>query len=120
MSKITGIGGVFIEFKGEESKVKEWYSMVYKLKMSDMGTSFSTGEQLALFTFKARKDTPLLVNFRVDNVKEALEDAVANMGKVHSEIEENPFGKFAQIEDPFGNVVELWEANEEGFKKMMG
>ncbi len=35
------------------------------------------------------------------------------------EIHDYDYGKFAQFEDPFGNIIELWEPNVENYKKMV-
>ncbi len=119
MSKIVGIGGVFLHFKGDESEVKKWYSNVFEMKMSEYGTSFIEGEQLALMSFKRTTVDAPFINFRVDDIEGAIENVKNNMGKIHTEIEDYPYGKFAQIVDPFGNRIELWEPVVEYYKKMV-
>ena len=119
MSKIIGIGGIFLHFKGDEKEVMKWYSNVFEMKMSEYGTSFIEGEQLALLSFKRSSDDAPFINFRVDDIEGAVESVKNSNGTVHTEIEDYPYGKFAQINDPFGNRVELWEPVVEYYKKMV-
>ncbi|GEM_PF-1702967 len=66
ISSILGIGGIFLNFKGKESEVKNWYKKRFKMRMSDYGASFIEGEQLALLTFKKMNEDSPTLNFRVD------------------------------------------------------
>lgn len=63
-------------------------------------------------------DSPTL-NFRVDHIEDAIQDVLDNQGTVTAEIQTYPYGKFAQFVDPFGNKIELWEADVEYYKKMV-
>lgn len=40
MSTILGIGGIFLNFIGDEKEVKAWYERLFKMRMSDYGASF--------------------------------------------------------------------------------
>lgn len=63
-------------------------------------------------------DAPLL-NFRVDD----LEGLVRNLKKLNiefiSEIQRFDYGKFLTFQDPFENQIELWEATEDVYKRMV-
>jgi lactoylglutathione lyase len=119
MSKIVGLGGVFLQFKGDEQKLKDWYQKQFELDMSDFGSGFIEGEQLTLLAFKRESDFIPLVNFRVDHLKEVIQDLKDQNVEIISEPKEYPYGYFAQFRDPFDNVVELWEPYIEEYKKMV-
>ena len=40
MGKIIGLGGVFLQFKGDKQKVQDWYETYLKCDMSAYGTGF--------------------------------------------------------------------------------
>lgn len=117
MGKVVGLGGVFVEFKGDKEALHHWYEKVLKCDMSEYGTGFVDGQQLMLVSFKRSVDQSIL-NFRVQGLKDLLEDVVNNQGKVLAQ-EATPYGDFATIEDPFGNKVELWQAETEAYKAMV-
>ncbi len=119
MGRVVGLGGVFLQFKGEEKELKDWYQKHLKLDMSDYGTGFIDGEQLTLLTFKRNSSQSPYVNFRVDNIKEIIAYLKAMNISIISDIKEYPYGDFAQFEDPFNNVIELWEPNIIEYKKMV-
>lgn len=119
MAKIVGLGGVFLQFKGEKKDVQRWYKDFFGLTMSDYGTGFTEGEQLLLVTFKRlREDGPLL-NFRVDDIDELFDKIKRHNLEIVDDVKEYEYGKFGQFEDPFGNVIELWEANTDSYKRMV-
>ena len=120
MAKATGVGGVFLRFKGDDQSVRDWYETHLGLDMSPYGTNFISGDQLTLVSFTKREDsdTPN-INFRVDNLKELITDLKQSEVKIIQPIQEYNYGLFAQIEDPFGNKIEIWEPNEEEYKKMV-
>ena len=60
-----------------------------------------------------------MINFRVENLVELLkilkEEGIEQLG----EMQVYDYGKFAHIMDPEGNKIELWEAVDEEFDKMV-
>ena len=55
-----------------------------------------------------------MLNFRVDDLDNMLNQLRANNVKIVKEVEEQTgMGRFASIEDPEGNRVELWEPQPE-------
>lgn len=119
MGKAIGLGGVFIQFKGNEQEVKDWYQKMLKLDMSEYGTGFTSGEQLMILTFSKSDSQSSMLNFRVDDITSIVNDLKQENVTIISDITEYPYGKFATFSDPFSNVIELWEANEEEYKKMV-
>lgn len=120
MANILGIGGVFLNFKGEPKDVRNWYENILKLNMSPYGTSFIEGEQLSLVSFsRTGKKTDPYINFRVDNIDELVDELKSNNVQITSEIKEFSYGKFAQFVDPFGNYIELWEPYVDEYRKMV-
>lgn len=120
MAKVIGIGGVFLSFKGEDKALRDWYEEHLHLAMSDYGTGFIEGEQLMFvsFTHTNQPNIPY-INFRVDDLKELMQELRDKKVIVLKPIEEYPYGLFAHIQDPFGNTIELWQANEKIYRKMV-
>jgi predicted enzyme related to lactoylglutathione lyase len=133
MKRVTAIGGIF--FKCDDPKAqREWYANHLGLKTDDYGTSFEWRKSdkpeekgfSVWSTFKKDTDYFLpsqkefMVNFRVENLVELLavlkKEGIDQVG----EIQEYEYGKFAHIMDPEGNKIELWEAFDETYGKMVG
>ena len=120
MGKAIGIGGVFIHMKGDSKALFDWYEKYLGLEFSAYGTGFLDGLQLMVLTFK-RDDNPEMpyLNLRVDNIEEIINQLKKSRIKIISDIMSYPYGKFATFKDPFGNVVELWEADRDEYIKMV-
>lgn len=118
MAKVVGLGGVFIHLEGDSQALKDWYQTHLGLDMTDYGTGFIEGEQLCVVSFK-RGDKPApYLNFRVDNLSDMIA-YLRDKAEITAEIEQYPYGKFAQIRDPFGNFIELWEPIVEVYKEIV-
>jgi predicted enzyme related to lactoylglutathione lyase len=50
-----------------------------------------------------------MINYRVDNLAELLEQLAAAGVTIDPNRQDDPFGHFAWITDPEGNRVELWQ-----------
>lgn len=107
MSKITGIGGVFIRHISDARKLLTWYRDVLSLDVSEHGINFLTPNHFTLISFDNGNETKL--NFTVDDLDHFMDQLQKKNVKVLHEIKRTNFGKIAQIEDPAGNTVELWE-----------
>ena len=116
MAKAIGIGGIFLQFKGDKFK---WYHQHLGLEISEYGTGFIEGRQLVLLMFKRQSEEGVYINFRVDDIETLIHTFKQEGLKIVQELNYHDYGIFAQFEDPFGNVVELWEPNEENYKKMV-
>ncbi|MCF7931037.1 MAG: VOC family protein [Acholeplasmataceae bacterium] len=120
MGKAIGLGGVFIHLKGDSKAFFDWYEKYLGLDFSAYGTGFITGNQLMVITFK-RDDNPDMpyLNLRVDHLDEIIQFLKKDQIEIISDIAEYDYGKFATFKDPFGNVIELWEADEKAYQEMV-
>lgn len=118
MEKITGIGGFF--FRGENpSLLHDWYERHLGLRKPaatyDAGSWWQetgptvfgcdTAEQL---TF-AGKSHAWRINFRVRNLDAMVAQLTRAGIPVTIDPTTYPNGRFAHLEDPEGNDIELWE-----------
>ena len=129
--KITGIGGIF--FKSEDpKKLMSWYEEALGLPMTPYGHTFEWGERSHPEThgftqwsiFKQETDyldpstKNYMINYRVENLPELIEELKAKGVQVVGEIQEFEYGKFAWAMDPDGNKLEFWEPNDEVYANM--
>ena len=120
MGKAIGIGGVFLHFKGEKEEIHAWYETHLGLLMGQYGAGFIEGDQLTVITFKDMPEPGMtMLNFRVDDIHSLVDHLKQEGCRIVSDITEYSYGFFAQFEDPFGNVLELWEPNEEEYRAMV-
>jgi len=126
--KVTGIGGIFFKTKDPE-KMKFWYEKNLGLVTNEYGSVFefrSTDEPnnkgylvWGPFTEDTKYFDPskkeFMINYRVENLVELLEQLRADGVEIVGEIEEYEYGKFAHIVDPEGNKIELWEPVDKVF-----
>jgi len=118
MGKVIGVGGLFLDFKGEKDALHKWYNEILGLDMTDYGTGFLEGKQLMLVSFKRDFENAAIINFRVDDIVAVVEKLRFHDIEV-KDISEFEYGKFTHFVDPFGNLIELWEAKEEVYFKMV-
>lgn len=119
MAKVVGLGGVFLQFKGDEKEVLKWYSEFLNMDMTEYGSGFTKGEQLVLLSFKRIKETSPYLNLRVDDIDEMFHKIKDHNLEIIDQVKEYEYGKFGQFKDPFGNIIELWEPYVEQYKKMV-
>jgi glyoxylase I family protein len=94
--KVTGIGGVFFRAKDPKA-LGDWYKKHLGVFAMDTDYFGSSTQQF-------------MINFRVENLDALLKQLKVNKVKVVKDIEEQEgVGRFAHIEDPEGNRIELWE-----------
>ncbi len=60
-----------------------------------------------------------MINFRVDNLRELLDQLRDQGVNIVGEIEEYEYGLFAHIIDPEGTKIELWEPFDEEYDKIV-
>jgi predicted enzyme related to lactoylglutathione lyase len=133
MKRVTSLGGVFFRCKDPETQ-KEWYARHLGLEMDKYGTSFEwrhpdNKEQkgyTAWSTFKQESDyfgnpqQQYMINYRVENLEALIEQLKKEGVTIVDNIENYEYGKFVHILDGEGNRVELWEANDNEYEKMLG
>jgi len=130
MKKVTGIGGIFFKTK-DPKKISDWYGENLGLVINPYGSVFEFRQGAApdkkgytvWSPFKddtdyfAPSEEPYMVNYRVADLKELIDDLREKGVKIVGEIEEFEYGKFAHIMDPEGRKIELWEPVDEVFTK---
>jgi predicted enzyme related to lactoylglutathione lyase len=126
--KVTGIGGIFFKTKDPE-KMKSWYQKNLGLVTNEYGSVFEFRNAdepdnkgylvWSPFTSDTNYFDPskkeFMINYRVENLVELLEDLRNDGIEIVGEIEEYEYGKFAHIVDPEGNKIELWEPVDKVF-----
>jgi predicted enzyme related to lactoylglutathione lyase len=133
MKRATAIGGIFFR-SADTTATNAWYAKHLGVNLdAQYGTSFewrhADDPQLRGFTawspFKADTDyfgdpnQQFMVNYRVADL-EALIPVLKEEGvAVVKEIETLDYGKFAHVIDGDGRRVELWEAYDEPYGKMV-
>ena len=118
MAKVTGIGGLFLDFKGEKQELHKFYKKYLGLDISEYGSGFIEGAQLMLQSFKREDANTPLINFRVDHLVDLMK-TLKEIGLTTDEIADYEYGKFAHFIDPFGNNIELWEPDVDNYKEMV-
>ena len=126
MKKVTGLGGVF--FKCDNPKaMNEWYAKNLGLATSEYGTTFEwrqaddpskKGSTIwCAFPQDTKYFNPstkqFIINYRVENIAELLDELKKNNVTVIDEITEFEYGKFVHVLDPEGNIIELWEPKDD-------
>ncbi|MFT5675876.1 MAG: putative enzyme related to lactoylglutathione lyase [Paraglaciecola sp.] len=121
MSRVTGIGGIFIKAK-DPAKLQNWYKQHLGIDVQAWGgTSFrwvdSSGNPTPGTTAWMIGDgnnftpsnAPFMVNYRVSDLTALLTALRAEGCDVLEKTEESEYGKFGWVMDPEGNKIELWE-----------
>ncbi|MCB9210323.1 MAG: VOC family protein [Ignavibacteriales bacterium] len=132
MKRVTGIGGIFFKSKNPE-KTKDWYSKHLGISIDSYGTSFewrhsddpdkkgytawSTFKEDTKYLEPSKKD--FMINYRVDNLEWLVEELKKEGVEVLDNIESFEYGKFVHILDPENNKIELWEANDIEYDKIV-
>jgi len=117
MEKVLGIGGLFFRAKAPE-KLAKWYQdhLGVAPVPQNAGTApwEATGGATVFAPFDKDteyfpKGTSFMVNFRVANLDRMLAQ-LENAGIPTRPMGDMPgVGRFAHLDDPEGNAIELWE-----------
>jgi predicted enzyme related to lactoylglutathione lyase len=132
MKKVTGIGGVFFKCNNTGAQ-KEWYAKHLGITMDEYGSSFewrhADNEAQKGYTvwspFKKDSDyfgnpgQQYMINYRVDDLVALVAQLKEEGVTIVDEMEIYEYGKFIHILDGEGNRIELWEANDEQYSKMV-
>ena len=121
MSRVTGIGGIFLKAK-DPALLRAWYKKHLGIDVQEWGgTVFrwtdQSGHPVAGTTVWsvdegknfAPSTAPFMVNYRVSDLHQLLATLRAEGCDVLEETEESEYGKFGWVMDPEGNKVELWQ-----------
>ncbi len=121
MARVTGIGGFFFRALDPDA-LNRWYGEhlgVVPLdshRYEDPGWFQERGETVwAACSVESEMFGPLakswMITFRVDDLDDMVERLRAAGVAVEPHAEASPNGRFAELEDPEGNHIQLWEPN---------
>ncbi len=132
MKRVTGIGGIFFKCNDTEAQ-KEWYAKHLGINMDEYGTSFewrhedNTQQKGYTVWSPFKKDSDyfgntnqqFMINYRVDDLIALVAQLKKEGVTIVDEMQIFEYGKFIHILDCEGNRVELWEASDEQYSKMV-
>lgn len=122
MAHVTGIGGVFFKTRDPEA-LRDWYAEHLGLPIDDEGyvvlwwggdvTGSTVWGPFPADTtaFEWPTDRQWLINYRVDDLDEMLDQLRAAEVAVDDDTFEDMNGRFGHCWDPVGNRVQLWQAH---------
>jgi predicted enzyme related to lactoylglutathione lyase len=130
--RVTSIGGIFFKCVNPEL-IREWYGKHLGISTDQYGTSFEwrkseAPEEKGYTAWSPMKmDTKyfdpspkeFMINYRVENLAALVEVLKSEGVNVVDDIETFEYGSFVHIMDPEGNKIELWEANDIDYEKML-
>lgn len=118
MARAVGVGGIFLKARDPKA-LAAWYAKHLGIPEQGGGSLAFDGPDSFGMTVFAHfpSDTryfgsgsqAAMVNFRVDNLDELLSQLAAAGVTIDPKREDYDYGRFAWIDDPEGNRVELWE-----------
>ncbi|MGR3501540.1 VOC family protein [Pseudaestuariivita sp.] len=117
MERVSGIGGIFVR-ADDSSALAAWYRDTLGVDPVPQGPGDMPWMQEAGATIFApfpsdtdyfRKDRRVMLNFRVTDLDRMIAQVRAGGTEVKVLDDMPGIGRFAHIEDPEGNPIELWE-----------
>lgn len=118
MEKVTGIGGFFFRAKDPKT-LAHWYEQNLGISLTPSSTGGSVWQQEAGPTsFTPFPETSKyfgdagkswMLNFRVRDLDKMAAQLQAAGIEVKIDPQSYPYGRFARIHDPEGNLIELWQ-----------
>lgn len=118
MAEILGIGGFFFRAK-DPAALADWYEQHFSIaKVPDdydkpawqqqAGTTvFAPFEQDT--SYFGRPEQAWMINFRVSDLDATIAALVASGIAVALDPDTYPNGRFARLDDPEGNPIQLWQ-----------
>ena len=117
---VTGIGGIFFRAKDSEA-LNAWYTKFFGVNNINVNYEPWVQQQgptvFALFPvdtdYFGGESQQFMLNFRTDDLDALVTQLKADKVSIVKEIEDQEgVGRFASIEDPEGNRIELWEPSD--------
>ena len=117
---VTGVGGVFVKSKDPKA-LAEWYREVLGLEIKPWGGAalpFDAPGHPPKVSWTAFPDSSdymspstreFMINFAVDDMDAIIARVTAKGVSVLKRDDNDPFGRFAWIQDPDGTKIELWQ-----------
>ena len=132
MKRVTSIGGIFFKCKNPDAQM-DWYEQHLGIAMDKYGSSFqwrraddqekkghtAWGPLEENSDYFGNSSQQYMINYRVENLSLLVEQLKKEGITIVDEIKVFEYGKFVHILDLEGNRVELWEANDEVYEKML-
>jgi glyoxylase I family protein len=119
MEKVTGIGGFFFRAQ-KPDELANWYTQNLGINPAPPDYDTPSWQQQAGSTvfapFEAATDyfgkaeQQWMINFRVRDLNAMVEQLRKNGITVTVDEQTYPNGRFAQLNDPEGNPIQLWQA----------
>jgi catechol 2,3-dioxygenase-like lactoylglutathione lyase family enzyme len=118
MSKVLGIGGVFVKSK-DPDRLRAWYRDVLGMELQSWGAAMLFNEPGSFAQWSAfGADTKYLepssrefmINLRVDDADAMAAQARERGGNVLDRREKDENGTFCYVVDPDGTLIELWSS----------
>jgi predicted enzyme related to lactoylglutathione lyase len=121
MARVTGIGGFFFRARDPEA-LNRWYAEHFGVVMidshgyEDPGWFQDRGECVFSAvdpdsTLPGPPEKSWAITFRVDDIDGMVRELRSAGIAVEPHAEPWPNGRFAELEDPEGNHIQLWEPN---------
>ncbi|MEZ5374365.1 MAG: VOC family protein [Microthrixaceae bacterium] len=119
MHRVAGIGGLFFK-ANDPDRLSRWYAEHFGVtappdSYDEPVWTQSAGETVFAPFGPEHADSPHLgssgwgINFRVDDLEVMVHQLRTAGIEVEVDAEVYPNGRFAQLADPEGNAVQLWE-----------
>ncbi len=117
---VTGVGGVFVKSKDPKA-LAQWYREVLGLEVKSWGGAalpFDAPGHPPKVSWTAFPDSSdymspstreFMINFAVDDMDAILARVTAKGVPILKRDDNDPFGRFAWIQDPDGTKIELWQ-----------
>jgi predicted enzyme related to lactoylglutathione lyase len=130
--RVVGLGGIFFKSK-DPGTLKSWYQKHLGLNIDTYGTNFEwrKSEQpnekaftqwspmAADTTYFEPSENEFMINYRVLDLENLVKILEAEGVNVLDSIESFEYGKFVHILDPEGRKIELWEAKDIAYEKIV-
>jgi len=117
---VTGIGGIFVKSK-DPKRLAQWYRDALGLDVASWGGAALAFDapghppKISWAAFPESSDhmspsrREFMVNFAVDDMDAIIARLTAMGVPVLKRSDDDPFGRFAWIQDPDGTKIELWQ-----------